>query len=162
MSWTLTINSVAKSFVLGSISFSRPVSGIATMSVDIDSLNGSYLPVVGQDVVLTESSTRRFAGVINGFRRVGIVGGDKPSMIRVRINVIALAIHAQHRYVVGNLAAGNLKAALTFVVTYLSGYGITLDGAQVNGPTLDARWSDQLCVGDRRQRRASDVCSRLC
>jgi len=66
----------------------------------------------------------------------GVFNGAPNASIETKVSVVDFAAYAERRYFNGTLAAGTLKSQLTTAVALLSGYGVTLDAGQVNGPTL--------------------------
>lgn len=135
----LTIDGVTKRAVWKSIQLSRPINGFATLAIDVDSLDGAYVPVVGKAVVLSRSGTTRFAGILDSFRQVGVVGGQKPIYLRHRINAIHKSVVCERRFVTANIPSQSLSTTLSYLITnFLTGYSITLSGSQAAGPTLAA------------------------
>jgi len=107
-----------------------------TLTCDVVS-TGSYRPTVDSEVVVTLNGTRIFGGTIDKTTERG--SGDVGlSNLFIRVNVNDFNSLADRRYIQTTLAAGTLKSMLTTLVTFLTTFGVTLDTAQVNGPSLSA------------------------
>ena len=61
----------------------------------------------------------------------------KPNIV-TQVTAADYNIYADRRFIFEEFAGGTLKQFLQFVSTYLTGYGVTLDPGQVDGPTLPA------------------------
>lgn len=134
MSIGLTIAAVVKPLKYGwDIEESLNNPNTLTCQVVTD---GTYRPALDAEILVTEGATRIFGGYVQTVQEVGV--DINTAMIINQINAIDFNSLPTRRYVNGSIVAGNLKAALTYFLTYLTTYGVTLDGAQVNGPALPA------------------------
>jgi len=147
----LSIGGASQSYRVGSLDISRMVNGRCTASFAVRSNDGTYRPAQDAEVLITEDGTRIFGGLVDGTTETSTLGANMGAYeaISTRVNAVDFNAYAERRYVKDDIAAGTLKAALQFLVTnYLSVYGVTLDGSQVNGPTLDALTYDFKLVTD--------------
>lgn len=135
MIWTLTIAGVAKAIRAGSLHLSETLNGRTTAAFAIVSFDGSYRPAMDAEVIIEEDGDRVFGGLIERVTERGFHGGAKPA-IETLVSAGDFTAYTDRRYVNETIPAGTLKAALTVITTYLSGYGVTLDAGQVDGPTL--------------------------
>lgn len=78
---------------------------------------------------------RIFGGEIQAPSERGF-GNQGLSAIVTRVSAIDFNCYIDRRYINETISAGTLKAALQVIVTYLSTYGVSLDPAQVDGPSL--------------------------
>lgn len=143
MAYVLTIAGTTKTIQPG-WTISETINGIDTFVCEVVSADGTYRPALDAEVILTESGTTIFGGYVDKPSEHG-TGGLGRTPITTRINAVGYRALPVRRVVNTTIATGNLKAALTTLVTYLSSYGVTLDAAQANGPTLEA-----LTYEDRR------------
>ncbi len=117
---------------------SEVTNGRNTLSCEIVSTTSAYRPLVDEEVIIEVNSERIFGGTIDSTTETAI-STDTGTGIVTRLSVNDFNSLADRRYVKGTLAGGSLESILTTLVTdYLSTYGVTLDAAQVTGPTLDA------------------------
>lgn len=136
--YVLTIAGSAKTLHEASLQISESANGRNTFAGAIDSLDGTYRPAIGAEVILTEDGTRIFGGTIDAPAEAGFGGIAADNAITTHISAVDFNALADRRYVSTTIAAGTLKAALQALDDYLTAYGVTLDVAQVNGPNLDA------------------------
>jgi hypothetical protein len=150
--FSLTIGGVPKELRAGSLSIERSMNNRSTASFSIMSADQSYRPALNADVIIEVESERIFGGLITVPREKGLHGGVKRNIV-TQVTAADYRVYPERRFMLEEIPAGTLKAALQVVLTYLTGYGVTLDGAQVNGPTLPAL--------SYNYRRASDVLNEL-
>lgn len=137
MAVVLTINGATKLLRARTLRISMTANGRATCSFDVISADASYRPPLDDEVIITEGGTRIFGGLIDRPREVGLFKNGSHAGIVTKLSAVDFNAYVERRYVNETLVAGTLKAALTtLVANYLTGYGITLDAGQVNGPTL--------------------------
>lgn len=147
MSYTLTINGSAVGAIIDSVDLARVINGQDTLVLEIPSADGSYVPSLQDPVILEVGSTRVFGGLIEKVEEAGL--GDEGGVpLKVRLECVSNEVFATRRYATESVPAGTLKSFLVVIATYLAGYGITLDAAQVNGPTLAARTIDTLRIDE--------------
>lgn len=144
MSYVLTIAGVTQSILSGSLSISDTANGRATFQCQVVSPDGSFTANLEDEVVLTESGTPIFGGLVDRPTKMGLggtagslTGASATAATTTTVSAQDFNGYAERRYVNETLAAGTMKSQLqTLVTNYLAIYGITLDPAQVNGPTL--------------------------
>lgn len=129
--YVLTIGGTTKTVQPG-WSITAPANGVGTMTFDIYSSNGSYIPAINAEVILTEDGTRIFGGVIKSVSVEG-AGGQPITPIISRCTAEDFNALAERRYYSGTVS-GTLVSILTTLVAYIP--GATLSGSQVTGPTL--------------------------
>lgn len=135
MAVVVTIGGVTKTLQPNWSILATP-NGNDTLHCVVKSLDGSYRPAMDAEIVLTENGTAIFGGTIQTPRERGIL--TKGTGILTTISAISFDAMADRRYVSATIPTGTLKAALIVLTTYLATYGITLDAAQVDGPSLPA------------------------
>lgn len=136
MVFDLTIDGVAKQLKAGTLHIKETANRRATASFRLDSLDRSYRPAEGDEVIIEEDSVRKFGGLIDSPKERGFGGPLHPG-ISTTINAVDFHVYAERRFVNETLAAGTLKSQLTtLVANYLDAYGVTLDAGQVNGPAM--------------------------
>ena len=144
---SFTIDAVEVEPLIGTFEVRETIGGVSTLSCDIVSFGASPLTrySVFSQVAVVEGSTTIFAGTITQTREQGL--GGQPVLDTDGNPQIVTTITAEDHNRIGDrvsatetVAAGTLlKAFLTTIVTnYLSAFGVSLDGAQVNGPALPA------------------------
>jgi hypothetical protein len=137
MTFTLTIDGVAKALKAGSLRISQTANGRATASFTILSEDRSYRPAIRDRVVMTEDGTTIFSGPIERVSERGMFKGSHPG-IQLVISAADNNVYAERRYITEDIPAGTLKAALQVLEPYFTPYGIALHASQVNGPNLPA------------------------
>jgi hypothetical protein len=146
MAVALTIAAVSKSYVKGSLTISETANGRTTARFDVRSNDGTYRPAFDATAIITEDGDRIFAGLIDRPSEKGTLGdkqGDHEAF-KTSVSCVDFNAYTERRFVSEDIAAGQtLKQVLTTLVTnYLTGYGVSLLGGQVNGPTLPAlKWT---------------------
>lgn len=134
MAYVLTINAVTKTIQPGWV-ISAPTNGVGNMRCSVVSADGSYVPDLDQEIILTDSSVRIFGGFVNNMLERGL-GNIGATPITSEVSAIDFNSIATHYVAGGGFAAGTLKAALLILVAQMT--GVTLDAGQVTGPTLPA------------------------
>lgn len=123
----------------GSFSMSETANGMTSVRFSVDSTDGSYRPAVDSEVTITVDGTLVFGGFVDRPTEKGIgnIAGSKPA-IRTEISATDYSQYPQRRVIPdGGFPAGyTLLQALTALMTWLTPFGVTLDPAQVTGPTL--------------------------
>lgn len=145
--YVLTIAGVTKTMQLDSLRITETVNSSNRLDCVVWSNAGAYRPAIGAEVILTEDGTRIFGGIVDTVSEAG-QGGIGWSNIANRISALDFNSYATRRFLTARIQSGTLKAALQVIDDYLTDYGVTLDGAQVDGPTLDALQFDFLQVGE--------------
>jgi hypothetical protein len=135
---TITIAGVQRLYRLGSLEINESANTLNTFRCTIFSLDGSYRPTVGSEIIATrEDASRRFGGIVDDVEEIGI-GGESAGGNEFSVSAVDFNTLADRRYITAEIPAGTLKAALQVVVPYFTQYGVTLDAAQVDGPMLPA------------------------
>ncbi len=135
MALVLTIAGATKTLRAGSLSISQTANGRSTASFDVVSTDGSYRPAIDAEVIITEDSTRIFGGLVQRPEERGIVSGFTAGII-TKISCVDFNHYAERRLANGVQPEQSLAAYLTFLVGYLTQFGVTLHGSQVTGPTI--------------------------
>ncbi|MCR4301786.1 MAG: hypothetical protein NUV51_09265 [Sulfuricaulis sp.] len=137
MAVVITIAGVTKS-MLGGYTITETANGRNTFSCQVLSEDGSYTPALNAEVIVTEDAVRIFGGNIDTPSLKG-VGNEAGTPIVTSVSAVDFNALAGHRYVTLDIVAGTLKAALQAIDA--GGFfppGVTLDPAQIAGPTLPA------------------------
>lgn len=120
-------------------SISEQLNERGTMRFGVKSMDASYRPGLREVIDFRRFSIHFFAGHIHHT--------DEGALARVPYGVVPIETQCgatdfsalpDRRQVAITLPAGTLKSMLEIVQPYLAIYGVTLDPAQVNGPSLDA------------------------
>jgi hypothetical protein len=135
MALVVTIGGVTTTIDEGSLNIAATASGVDRLTCEVTSADGSVRPAMDAELIVTLDGTRIFGGILDapeeaGFQSVGL------TPITTKVTAKDFNIYAEWRLVFLTIPAGTLKAALTALLPYLSGYGVTLDPAQVDGPSL--------------------------
>ena len=145
--YDMTIAGVSHPPIGQTLNISSPANGRATLTCDVPSADGSYVPALDAEVILSENSAPIFGGTVHDAVSAGM-GGIPIVPLATRLSVTDFNGLADQRYVSETIPEGTLKAALQVLVTYLTTYGVTLDGAQATGPTLAALVYDYRKLSD--------------
>jgi hypothetical protein len=135
--YVLTIAGSTKTLLPQSLTIRETANGRNTMSFSVQSLDGTYRPAMGAEVILTEDGTRIFGGNIDTPSEAGI-GGHGVAWIVTRCSAVDFTALIDRRVVTEEIPAGTLEDALDVLVTYLTDFGVTLDASQVTGPSIPA------------------------
>lgn len=136
--YVVTIGGATKVFRYQALTINATANGVDTLDGDLISEDGSYVPALDDEIIVTEDGTRIFGGNITSLTKAGL-GGVGLTAIVNRISATDFNGIAQRRYANETLAAGTLKSMLTtLVANYLDDYGVTLHASQANGATLAA------------------------
>lgn len=142
----LTIDGSEWFYKLGTLQINEQTNGRNTLSCTVFSVtpriitgDQSQYPEVNDEIILTVSGTRKFAGHIDsvdigGFGREGN-GGEAMEFEITAIDYNALP---DRRHMSEVVPAQTVKLTLQTIVTYLAPYGITLHADQWDGPVLPA------------------------
>jgi hypothetical protein len=132
----LTINGTTRTYLTGSLSLLEQTNARGSLSLIVQSLDGSFRPAKDEEVIVTLSGTRIFGGIVEEFDETGIGGESAGNGLEFNINVADFNSFADRRFVVAGLASGTVKSFLQALDDYVTPYGVTLDGAQIDGPTI--------------------------
>lgn len=127
----LAINDISRNFRQRTLNISMSTAGISTLSCEIVSTTGTYRPTLGQEVKFRFLGTLEFCGPITNVRETGV---DELALtpISTRIDCQGNDTYATRVYVNTSRPAESLEDRLTYLVSLLASYGITLDVASVS------------------------------
>jgi hypothetical protein len=115
---------------------SETMNGRNVMTFSVLSSDGLYRPSSRAVVAFAQDATTLFGGTVYDMDEAGL-GGYGVTAIVTKVGAVDYNELPERRQVEFTVPAGStLKQALTQTVAYLSGYSVTLDAAQANGPTL--------------------------
>lgn len=138
--YSVTVNGVERECRLASFDLRESINRVAVLACEFLSEDASFRPQIDQELIVEEvvgsPATRIFGGVIEFAEEVAADGHVATDAIVTQVNAVGFSSYADRRYVNATLAAGTLKSQLTTLVAYLSAYGVTLDPAQVDGPSM--------------------------
>jgi hypothetical protein len=135
--YVFTVNGVVTALQPG-WSITETANGRNRMDFTVLSLNGSVRIVNDDAVAMTEDGTVIFAGLVDRPSESGFGGSTASLAIAQRIGAVDYGVYPSKDSLIQDIPSGSLKAAMTVVATALSAFGVTLDAAQVTGPTLPA------------------------
>lgn len=120
-------------------SIERTANGRDLLRCKVYSEDGSVRPGLDEEIILTNDAVSPeeiiFAGTITAARERGHAGvPDVP--IETEVTATDYKALASRRFVNDTIVAGTLKEALEYLEPLIP--GVTLDPAQVNGPSLEA------------------------
>jgi hypothetical protein len=141
--YVLTIGGTTVYPMARSVRIAETMNGANRMDFSLDYNDGSYRPELGEEVIFTEDGDRIFGGLISESNERSLAECGAP--IITDVSVADFSTLASFRIVNEVIPAGNLKAALIVLQTYLDDYGVTLDVSQANGVSLE-----ELVAVDRR------------
>lgn len=146
--YAVEINGVNKDLVvqLNPFTIAMVANGVDVGTIDVLSEDGSYVPSLEDDVKVIEidgssPSPKILGGRITALRlssKEGHIGSGIEHKLS-KITVHSYEVFAKRRLVTETFASVTLKSFATTIRTnYLATYGVTLDPAQADGPTLPA------------------------
>ena len=151
MIYTLEIDGVVREVARGSLRLMRLMNFRKTLEAIINSRDGSYIPPEGGEARLIENGITIFLGSIQRASVAGLAG-QPLAPLATRIDCVDSNGIADARYLNATIPAGTVKQQLQFIIaTWLGAYGVTLDPAQDDGPSIPA-----LAYTYRSNRRCSD------
>lgn len=113
-----------------------------TATFDIVSLNGMGLPVMDDEVLITEDvgsgPVLIFGGLIDSPSYEGF-GGKSKTAIVTKCSAVDFNTLIDRRVLNISVAEGSLESFVNELAAYLTQYGVTVDGAQPTGPTVLAQ-----------------------
>lgn len=136
MSYTATVDGVSVAIIAKSITITETANGRNSCSFDIDSASG-YRPAIDKEFILQLSGTTIFGGYIQAPNEFGFLGNAGQTIV-TRVTAVDYNSLPDRRFVSASIPAGTLKAALQALEPYLTPYGVSLDAAQVTGPSIVA------------------------
>lgn len=145
----LTINGTPRDLVAGSVDVILNINGRSTLSVDVRSLDGSYIPEFEDDVVLTDASANiLFAGMVMDPTERWLVQGK--SHVFTKIECEDYTSYADRVLVSASTTGGITgRDAIDYLVAnHLTDFGVTRDAAMPAGATLGALTYDYATCTD--------------
>ncbi len=139
MAYVFTVNGSVKTLRPG-WSIQESANTRNRFTGDILSLTGTYRPANDDVIVLTESGTTIFGGIIDNPQEKGIGSYSGGAGIDITINASDFNVYASRIAILTDTprSSESLKARLTWIVGLLSAQSVTLDAGQATGPTLPA------------------------
>jgi hypothetical protein len=135
--YRLTIRGEDANCLWDSVNVQMAANAASTLTADVYSDDAAFRPAIWDEVIFWEDDVKMFAGLIDSIREQAESGWG--TNIVTSIDCTDYGALLLRRYVTATFPAGTLKALLTTLVSdYLAVYGITLDAAQPDGPTLPA------------------------
>lgn len=142
MSISFTVNGVETN--VRNVRGSMVINGRRSIQADILDARASF----GDDIELSQDSGVVFAGSIESAQESSISGEPIPDY-KTSISCVDQMGYADRRYVSDYFPSQTMLARLTAIcTTYLSAYGISVDGGNITGPTLEARAYDHVRLSD--------------
>jgi len=137
VSWALTIAGDAHELQADSLRITYHANDRTTCDFDVAAVDPLYRPPLDAEVIITRDGVRLFGGLINRPTERGLGGGARPYLL-TQCSAVDWAAYTDRRIIVGGgfPAGTTLKHALEDAASWLAPYGVTLDPAQVTGPTL--------------------------
>jgi hypothetical protein len=137
VTWALTINGDAHELQADSLRITYHASDRTTCDFDVAAIDPLYRPPLDAEVIIERDGVRLFGGLINRPTERGLGGGARPYLL-TQCSAVDWAAYTDRRIIVdGGFPAGTtLGAAITALGPWLTPYGVTVDPAQVTGPTL--------------------------
>lgn len=131
----MTIGGTPQVIKKGTFDLAQVINRRDTFVCEIVSVDGSYRPPSGDEVQLTEDLAPLFGGQIDAPEERGLVGPLTPISTRITCN--DFSDYAKYRLVNDTVPAGTMKSQVEYLrANYLDDFGVTLDGAQDDGPAL--------------------------
>lgn len=146
VSYALTIAGTTKAIRPG-WTIHETANGRNMIDFDVVSTDGTYRPAIGDQIVFTENGIRIFGGLVDAPAEEKL--GDRLWVGHTtHITGVDFNIYADRKHVTAEVAAGTMKAAFQVGTAALVNFGVTLDPAQITGPTLPALSYDSRKVSD--------------
>lgn len=151
MAVVVTIGGVTRYYRVGTLKITGAAKERTTASFSIRSNDASYRPALGDEVLITENGTRIFGGTVDRPSEQGVLADDTGAYVAITTSVSAADFnqYAERRVIDdGGFPAGwTLEQTLNglaldgvggLISWFLdpTDFGVTIDPAQVTGPTL--------------------------
>lgn len=155
MEFELTVGGTPKLIKAGTLSMRETANRRCTVSFRLDSLDRSYRPAEGADVLIRVDGRLAFGGLVDKPYETGF-GGPRNPGISTRVTAVDYQVYAERRFVNETFAEGtSLKVILqTLVDNYLAVYGVSLaqdfSGSQSRFLIEQAEYYRWLPEGDAR------------
>lgn len=144
--YTVRINGVDRAgthVLLEGFKVNEITNGINTLVCEVGSEDASFRPLKRQTIEVEEDDGTSpvrliFGGTLRMVRERGwgMTADGQPEIIQA-VSADSYKTLASRRFVTETFSGGTLKSALQLLEPYLTAYGVSLDPAQVDGPTLD-------------------------
>lgn len=136
MTFTVTIDGTPVSVQSGSLSIAKAIASRETLRAVVRSMDGSYRPSIGDEIVVTQDASVVFGGVIESVRETA--ANEQASAVAIDSEIGAIDYRGlpDQRVVIANRPSETLLARLTWLTSTI-GLGLTLHGSQATGPTLE-------------------------
>lgn len=139
--YSVQINGVERDCRLWSLQINEAMNRAAVFTGEFISEDATFRPALDDEIVIRETGDAErviFGGIIDHAPESSVDGHVAIDAIATRVNAVDFRVYCDWRYVNETFAAGTLKSFLdTIVATYLADYGVTLHGAQADGPDLE-------------------------
>lgn len=135
---TVTIGGTTVVYQGGTLKISESTNSRNTLEITVQSLDTSFRPAWGAEIIVTQSGTRIFGGYIEDFEETGIGGESAGPGAEYTISARDYNSVPDRRFVNTILPAGTLKSQLLLLDPLLTPYSISLDPAQATGPAMPA------------------------
>jgi len=135
MALVITIDGVTTAIDEGTLDLAMVANGIDRLACAVSSADGSIRPEMDDPVTVSKDGTTLFGGLIDTPSEAGFMG-DGLTAITTRIDALDYNQLPGFRLVTGTFPGGSLEDWLTWILPYLTPYGVTLDPAQATGPTI--------------------------
>lgn len=132
----LEIDGAERSLQAGSLRIRETLNGRNTMHATVVSMDASWRPTPRDEAAFEYGEALFFAGSVHQPAERGHQSVSK-TPIAFDLQFTDYNELGERREIEVTLPAGTLKSWLEIIVTYLSGYGVTLHGSQATGSTYD-------------------------
>jgi hypothetical protein len=138
--WTVTVDGVeVEPRSNPPLAIQKASNGRATLDMHVVSLDGTYQPDLGSEVILDELGDIVFAGTLEHVTRAGLKG-EGVTAETVRLSAIDYSGLADRRRLAGTRSSESTLARVTWIASELD--GVTVHGSQATGVTLEAQTYD--------------------
>ena len=136
MTFTVTIDSTPVAVQDRSLSIEGSINARQTLSAVVRSMDGSYRPSIGDEIVVTQDGTDIFGGTIEHVSERAVEDNVSIDAIDTSISAIDFRGKADRRVLLLSRPSETLKVRITYLATLLD--SVTVHASQVTGPTLEA------------------------
>ncbi len=124
-------------------SLRQTANHVDILTFEVWASNASYYqPALDDEVVVTKGATTIFGGIVTQPNISGIGDEGSARNTNARITASSHDVRIDRRSLQCVRPSESLKDRLTYLVTYLGPFGISLSASQVTGPTLAAKAYD--------------------
>lgn len=146
--YTCSIGGSSRRVMVQGFRIQETLNGVDTLQCQVVSLDGSYVPSVGDDIQITEDASTIFGGLVETVSVRGVNKAGNTSGLSMAVTAKSYAIFPQRRIITITLAAGTLKAQLTQLNTaaFSSSFSTTIHASQADGPSMpEIAFTDTRC-----------------